>query len=73
MREKSPTIPNTPTARKPLQDEVRHYEKRLDVENHLKLYTEALQAPERSGDVQDAHYFLLELDTNAKILEGYVL
>lgn len=73
LREKTPTIPNTPTIRKDLEVALREYEKLLNVENHLRLYTEALQAPERAGDVQDAHYFLLELDTVARKLKvtGY--
>jgi hypothetical protein len=62
LREKCPHIPGTPQKRQELRSLLREYSRKLDVENHLSLYADALQAPEEAGTVKGAHYFLLELD-----------
>lgn len=65
IRENSPPVPHTPTSKSKLRDRLRHYAKKLDVENHLRIYATALQTPEQEG-VENAHYYLLELDPAAK-------
>ena len=54
-----------------LKSELIGYFKKLDVENHLHAYGEALQ--ELENYELDAHYFLLTLDPSTKKLEvvGY--
>ncbi len=70
-REKSNPVPGTPTEDSLLKSELIEYSKKLDVENHLHAYGEALQELEKLQD--DAHYFLLTLDPSTKKLEivGY--
>jgi hypothetical protein len=72
MREKSPLVPNTPTDKSVLRQEIIDYERRLDALNHLALYATACEAPEVVGET-NAHYFLIELDPKHKRLRvtGY--
>lgn len=65
IRERAPIVPNTPASRIELRNELRDLAMKLDVENHLRVYAQALQAPEEAG-ASDAHYFLLELDPAAR-------
>lgn len=60
LREKSPPVPNTPSNRHELRDELDEYAYRLNVENRLIGYAETMQRMESAAD--DAYYFLLKLD-----------
>jgi ppGpp synthetase/RelA/SpoT-type nucleotidyltranferase len=64
-REETPPVPGTPTAKKELVEELRDHANSLEVEAHLRAYGEALRNIEESG-IQNAHYFLLTLDTSAQ-------
>ncbi|HYD16491.1 MAG TPA: RelA/SpoT domain-containing protein [Candidatus Nanoarchaeia archaeon] len=61
MRERAPLVPDTPSDRQELRQELLRYAQQLDVISHMELYAAAVQAPERAGAKQ-AQYFLLELD-----------
>lgn len=65
IRENTAPVPDTPTDRSTLKEELRLYVQKLDVEGHLTSYAEALKTPETIG-LKGAHYFLLDLDTNTK-------
>jgi len=61
LREDTAPVPNTPTDRAKLKQEIRDYAETLDVANRLQTYGAALQTIETP--VKDAEYYLLELDT----------
>jgi hypothetical protein len=63
LREQEPVVPNTPLNPKELISELDDHAYKLNVENRLKGYANAIQTIEKR--VHDAHYFLLELDPNA--------
>lgn len=65
MRERTAPVPETPTNRKELKQELQSYAQKLDVVNHLRIYGAALQNLEEVG-AKDAYYFLLELDPSAR-------
>jgi hypothetical protein len=65
LREHTTLVPGTPTDKKSLQTELRSLAQHLDVEGHLVAYGTALQTME-GPHVQDAHYFLLELNPSEK-------
>lgn len=68
VREKEPAfVPDTPSNSKDLIDELRAYEKKLNVANHLSSYTRAIYTVQTS--VKEAHYFLLELNKMTKRLD----
>lgn len=73
FRENCPIVPNTPTNRKELRDELEYYATSLDVEHRLQLYAQTLRIPEKAGQIKDAKLFLLELDVQAMRLRitGY--
>jgi hypothetical protein len=64
-REHTPLVPQTPTSKRELKEELRRYTQQLDVEGHLHTYGTALQTLEEHS-APDAHYFLLKLDAAAK-------
>ena len=74
VKERTNPIPDTPKNETQLKQELREYAKRIDVVNHLQLFGAALQAPVLTG-ITDAHYFLLQLDSNEKRIRvrGYKL
>jgi hypothetical protein len=61
-REGTPAVPGTPDSATELKRDLRRYARKLDVENHLSVYADALSEPDRVGVQKGAHYFLLELD-----------
>ena len=61
IREKSPPVPDTPTKRAELVDELREYAHKLDVQGRLTAYRDALSVV-RHPALRGARYFLLELD-----------
>jgi hypothetical protein len=71
-RERTAPVPNTPTDKKQLVQELRRYARTLDVEGKLRAYGAALQTLEEPG-LQKAHYFLLALDpvANSVTVTGY--
>ena len=73
FREHCPIVPNTPTNRRELRDELEYYATSLDVEHRLPLYAQTLRIPEKAGQIKDAKLFLLELDVQAMRLRitGY--
>jgi hypothetical protein len=60
--EKQPLVPGTPTNLKEMVGEIDQYAYNLNVANRLRTYANAIQTLE--SRVQDAHYFLLQLDPN---------
>lgn len=64
VRERTPRIPDTPTKKTALVDEIRHYANQLDVARRLHAYGAAMKMLEQPG-ARNAHYFLLELDPEA--------
>jgi hypothetical protein len=66
LREKQPAVPDTPGARDALVEELAHYASKLDVENRLRGYIDAISRTSKSA--KDARYYLLELDPAAKTL-----
>jgi len=72
VREKSEIVPGTPSESKELLEELKYYAERLDVENRLRAYGAAMQTIRgEQGDISlidDAHYYLLVLDTDVKQL-----
>jgi hypothetical protein len=67
VREKEEAIvPNTPSNPKELIVELDEFAHKLNVENRLRSYANAIQTLQHR--VQDAHYFLLELDPFTKQL-----
>lgn len=66
-QENTPPVPNTPTDTRELVAHLRTFSRNLDVKNRLEAYGDALRVtgiPQRP----DAHYYLLELDTNTKTM-----
>ncbi len=72
MRERTEPVPDTPTKKRDLSEELRDYAQRLDVENCLNGYGAALQILEEPG-TKGMHYFLVELDAKANQtrIKGY--
>ncbi len=70
-RERTPPVPGTPTDRKELVAELRQHARDLDVVGRLQAYGAALRTLEEPG--QNAHYFLLALDSRAQEIKvtGY--
>jgi hypothetical protein len=68
MRERTPPVPGTPTIRKELVAELDYYVTKLNVENRLRAYGEALQRLNQPSAQQPAHYYLLQLDPSANQL-----
>lgn len=64
IRERCAIVPNTPSFRADLKDELREIARELDVGNRLGMYADALQVPEEVV-APNAKYFLLELDASA--------
>jgi hypothetical protein len=60
FRENAPPVPGTPTERAQLVPELKEYAQELNVENRLRVYSEALQKMQEGA--LDAHYYLLRLD-----------
>lgn len=60
IRERTPLVPETPTNRVELLDELRHYADKLKVADRLREYGKALHAISTASP--DAYYFLLQLD-----------
>jgi ppGpp synthetase/RelA/SpoT-type nucleotidyltranferase len=66
LRERTPLVPGTPSARKELIEEIDHHAYILAVENRLNGYASMLQKFEQ--EAQRAHYYLLQLDPTANQL-----
>ena len=66
LREQTTPVPNTPTNRRELVSELDHFAYLLDVENRLRVYSDALQAVEQRAE--QAHYYLLVLDPSTRTL-----
>lgn len=66
--ERSPLVPDTPNSIAELHNELTDYARRLNVVERLVAYGEAVRTIGAAG-LQDAHYFLLKLDTSAKVVE----
>jgi hypothetical protein len=65
LRERSPLVPGTPSNRRELISELAHYAEKLDVQNRLRVYGDALQAlrGQQSGTkIENAYYYLLVLN-----------
>jgi hypothetical protein len=60
LRERQPTVPNTPSRRGELIAELAEFATKLDVERRLRRYMDAIQRIRRSEE--DARFYLLELD-----------
>jgi hypothetical protein len=60
VREGSQPVPDVPLGRKLLLEELRDYAKRLQVENRLREYGNAVQSI--ATNEQGAHFYLLQLD-----------
>jgi ppGpp synthetase/RelA/SpoT-type nucleotidyltranferase len=60
--EDTPFVPNTPTNKRELIRELRHYARELDVEKRLETYRRALQIFARPSASRGARYYLLTLD-----------
>jgi hypothetical protein len=77
IRERSPPVPNTPTSRRELIEELTQYARTLDVANRLRAYGNAMQTirGEQSAGtkVEDGHYYLLILDppNNKLTISGF--
>jgi len=73
FRERTALVPNTPSARSDLRDELEDYAVKLDVENHLSIYAATLKMPERAGEMKTAKFYLMELDPSSMRLRitGY--
>lgn len=72
MREQSEIIPNTPTSKQSLIDELRDFSQTLQVASRLKQYNKALSA--LSNNVaSNAYFYLLQLDPSRGTLQvkGY--
>jgi hypothetical protein len=61
IRERQPIVPNTPEDRTELVAELDAYANKLDVENRLRGYMDAVQAVRATANPQD-RYYLLQLD-----------
>jgi ppGpp synthetase/RelA/SpoT-type nucleotidyltranferase len=62
LREGTPLVPSTPTNRADLISELDHYTEKLNVENRLRAYGDALRTINEGP--AGAHYYLLNLDPN---------
>lgn len=73
LRERTPLVPGTPTARSELMAELDHYTDLLSVENRLRAYGDALREIDEGSS--DAHYYLLRLDpsSNELTITGFKL
>jgi ppGpp synthetase/RelA/SpoT-type nucleotidyltranferase len=73
LREGTSPVPDTPSDRGELSEEIRSLKNKLDVSGHLLAYTRALADPEIVGVYKDSHYFLLELNPNTRQMKvtGY--
>ena len=60
-REDQPPVPDTPTCTADLVDELKHYSAKLDVQNRLRGYGNAIRAV-RQHATRQTMYYLLELD-----------
>lgn len=67
-REGTAAVPNTPPNKRELIKELKDVTERLNVEKRLQAYGEALETALPSASAQNAHYFLLQLDTKASQL-----
>jgi Region found in RelA / SpoT proteins len=67
--EDCPSVPNTPTSNTSIVKELRHYAKRLDVDNRLKTYRTVANTMQRTG-VTYPGYFLLEFDRDQETLRA---
>jgi ppGpp synthetase/RelA/SpoT-type nucleotidyltranferase len=65
--EKTSPVPNTPTTKGELLDELRDLTTRLDVATRLGAYQTTLQTTQ-DPNTKDSHSFLLQLDTQSKNL-----
>jgi hypothetical protein len=63
LRERTPLVPDTPTKRPELMEELNYYTDRLNVKHRLRVYGDALRAIEQTAE--DAHYYLLRLDPDS--------
>ena len=73
IREKSEAVvPDTPTQKSELVSELRALAKKLNVENALRMYGQALQVG-REGAGRGNHFFLLKLDPARRLMkiEGF--
>ena len=68
MRERAAIVPNTPRDRKELVAELRSCVSKLDAQTKLNTYSAMLRMP-KHPDLQEAAYFLLELDPIAKKIQ----
>ena len=68
MREKCPLVPETPTDRGELVDELSHYARTLNVEASLTAYNKTLQILESPSSI-NAHFYLLQLDPEASTIK----
>ncbi|MGJ5077643.1 RelA/SpoT domain-containing protein [Bradyrhizobium sp. HKCCYLS3013] len=66
LRERSSLVPDTPTKRNELIEELDHHSYVLKVENRLVAFGNALQSIKRT--TERAHWYLMKLDTNANQL-----
>ncbi len=70
LREKSNLVPDTPSTRRDLLLELKHYASQLNVERRLREYSKALhRISNPSAEIANAHIYLLELDPSAGTLE----
>jgi hypothetical protein len=67
------TVPETPTTRADIRDELQHYVEKLDVIARLRAYGDALQFTEHIDGLKGAHFFLLQLNaaTRSLVISGY--
>lgn len=71
IREKTPTVPNTPKKRRELVDELAYLTKFLDVQARLNQYANALRFIK--GNLEGAQWYLLELNprTSELVVSGF--
>ncbi len=72
IREGTNPVPDTPTTKTELKKRVRFHLEALDVEGNLQAFGATLRTLE-SGSMKGAHYFLLKLDANERLISitGY--
>lgn len=68
LREKCAPVPDTPVEREELIAELRHYARLLQVEPRLRAFNQALRHLQQPSAAENAHFYLLELDTQANIV-----
>lgn len=74
MRERSQPVPNTPSTRAELIEELREYAKSLNVERRLQAFNTALNTLQNGeANQKGQHFFLLELDpaANQLLISGF--